>query len=153
MTERTPVSLRRPELRARQTGATLIVGLVLLLVLTVLAVSGMNTATMEVAMAGNTQFQQNAFQMAEDGIDIVIGRREYATDIDRTILLDGCPADIDASDCSAVSSFEVNLPVIDDAFSSSAVEAFHFEVRSEGHGPRNAESTHVQGFYVIARAL
>jgi hypothetical protein len=153
MTERANVLLRQPGLRTRQTGATLIVGLVLLLVLTLLAVSGMNTATMEVTMAGNTQFQQDAFQMAEDGIDVVIGRREYATDADRTILIDGCPDDLDAGDCRAVTSFEANLPVIDDAFSSSAVEAFHFEVRSEGHGPRNAESTHVQGFYVIARAL
>jgi hypothetical protein len=112
MTERTNVLLRQPGLRTRQTGATLIVGLVLLLVLTVLAVSGMNTATMEVTMAGNTQFQQDAFQMAEDGIDVVIGRREYATDADRTILIDGCPDDLDAGDCRAVTSFEANLPVI-----------------------------------------
>lgn len=149
MTERT--NLASP--RARQTGATLIVGLVLLLVLTVLAVSGMNTATMEVAMAGNTQFHQAAFQMAEDGIDVVIGRREYATDLDRTIAIDGCPDGVDADECVAVTSFEGNLPVIDEAFSSSAVEAFHFEIRSNGRGPRNAESTHVQGFYVVARAL
>lgn len=140
-------------LRGRQTGATLIVGLVLLLVLTVLAVSGMNTATMEVVMAGNTQFQQAAFQMAEDGIDVVIGRREYSTDADRTIAIDGCPDDVDASECVAVTSFEGNLPVIDEAFSSSAIEAFHFEIRSNGRGPRSAEATHVQGFYVIARAL
>jgi type IV pilus assembly protein PilX len=39
---------------SKQTGATLIVGLVLLLVLTVVGVSGMKTATMEIAMAANT---------------------------------------------------------------------------------------------------
>ena len=71
---------RHAALRARQTGATLIVGLVLLLVLTVLGVSGMNTATMEVTMAGNLQFQQDAFQMAEDGIDIALAQRSYTTD-------------------------------------------------------------------------
>ena len=136
-------------LRSRQGGATLIVGLVLLLVLTVVGVSGMNTATMEVTMSGNTQFQQDAFQMAEDGIDLAIGRREYATDADRTIDWLGTPD----ADRRAVSSFEINLPVIDVAFSSSAVEAFHFEIRSEGRGPRNAASAHVQGFYVVARAL
>ena len=52
--------------RRRQAGATLIVGLVLLLVLTVVGVSGMNMATMEITMAGNTQFRQDAFQAAED---------------------------------------------------------------------------------------
>ena len=66
-------TMRHPPLRSRQTGATLIVGLVLLLVLTVVGVSGMNTATMELTMAANTQFQQDAFQLAEDAIDIAIG--------------------------------------------------------------------------------
>ena len=66
-------------LRARQAGATLVVGLVLLLVLTVVGVSGMNTATMEVTMAGNTQFQNDAFQMAEDGIDTVLAQRKFST--------------------------------------------------------------------------
>ena len=48
-------------LRGKQRGATLIVGLILLMVLTVLGVSGMNTSRMEVRMAGNTQFRQDAF--------------------------------------------------------------------------------------------
>ena len=37
----------------RQNGAALVVGLVLLVVITVLAISGMNTATAELAMARN----------------------------------------------------------------------------------------------------
>ena len=71
-----PRAMQRADLRAPQTGATLIVGLVLLLVLTVLGVSGMNTATMEITMAANTQFHQDAFQMTEDAIDIVLGNRD-----------------------------------------------------------------------------
>ena len=66
--------------RNRQTGATLIVGLILLLVLTVVGISGMNTATMEITMAGNAQFQQDAFQAAEDAIDLAVGTRGYNTD-------------------------------------------------------------------------
>ena len=38
-----------------QQGAALVVGLVLLVVITVLAISGMNTATTELAMARNDQ--------------------------------------------------------------------------------------------------
>jgi hypothetical protein len=49
----------------RQNGAALVVGLLLLMVLTLLAISGMNTASLELVMAGNTQYQQNAFQAAE----------------------------------------------------------------------------------------
>ena len=53
----------------KQKGAALVVGMVLLLVLTLLAVSGMNTASTELIMAGNEQYQENAFQAAEIGIE------------------------------------------------------------------------------------
>ena len=56
----------------------------LLLVLTVVGVSGMNTATMEITMAGNTQFQQDAFQLAEDGIDIALAHAQLHDGCDRT---------------------------------------------------------------------
>jgi len=44
--------------RTHQGGAALIVGLVLMMVLTVLAVSTMRTATLELAMSGNAQFRE-----------------------------------------------------------------------------------------------
>ncbi len=58
--------------KARQRGAALVVGLMLLLVLTLLAVTGMNTASTELIMAGNAQWQENAFQAAETGIEQAI---------------------------------------------------------------------------------
>ena len=133
--------------RGTQTGATLIVGLVLLLVLTVVGVSGMNTATMEVRMAANTQFQQDAFQAAEDAIDIAIGTRSYSTDAPRTVDWLG-NADYDRR---AVTLYRMNTG----AFGSSTgeLEAFHFDITSVGRGPRNASSQHTQSFYVIGRAL
>lgn len=133
--------------RAAQTGATLIVGLVLLLVLTVVGVSGMNTATMEIAMAANTQFQQDAFQLAEDGIDIAIATREYSTDTPRTVDWLG-----DANfDRRAVTTYRMNTPVLNN--SVGVLEAFHFDIQSVGRGPRNATTTHNQSFYVVGRAL
>ncbi len=53
----------------REQGAALVVSLILLLVLTVLGVSTMSTATMEMRMAANNQFLENAFQIAETGLD------------------------------------------------------------------------------------
>lgn len=55
--------------RNSQSGAALIVGLLLLLVLTLLAVSSVNTSSLELTMAGNSQMQENAFQAAETGIE------------------------------------------------------------------------------------
>lgn len=62
--------------RKRQQGAVLIVGLLLLVVITILAVSGMNTATTELAMARNDQTYENAFQAAETGLENALSDRK-----------------------------------------------------------------------------
>jgi len=137
--------------RSRQTGATLIVGLVLLLVLTVVGVSGMNTATMEITMAGNTQFQQDAFQAAEDAIDIAIGQRDYMTDQENPRTIEAL-GDTDFDRWSQT-SYLCNTPVPRGGFSIDEFDAFHFETQASGRGPRNAPAAHVQGFYVVASKL
>ena len=139
----------------RQRGAALIVGLVLLMVLTVLGISGMNSATLELTMAGNAQFGQDAFQAAETGIDLVLARRTFST-------VPGSPGNIIAPTplgdgtytTQAVTTFWDTTDVPDVAFSggvgtSGTVQAFHFDVQSVGIGPRNARSTHNQSFYVV----
>ena len=124
-------------------------GLVLLLVLTVLGVSGMNTATMEVTMAGNLQFQQDAFQLAEDAIDIAIAQRNYTTDANLTVDWIGDPN----RDRRSITTYIGNTSVPDAAFSAEIYDAFHFDVTSVGRGPRNATATHTQSFYVVGQAL
>ena len=54
----------------RQTGAVLIVALVLLLVLTILGVAGMQNTTMEERMAGNYRDRFGAFQAAEAALRV-----------------------------------------------------------------------------------
>ena len=137
-------------LRKSQRGATLIVGLVLLLVLTVLGVSGMNTATMQVTMAANTQFQEDAFQQTEDAIDIVLDTRDYTTSQPSTLNWTGNPD----YDRHAVTTYRWNTPVpAGRAFSLGELQAFHFDIQSVGRGPRNATSQTTQSFYVVGRAL
>ncbi len=132
----------------RQRGATLVVGLVLLLVLTVLGVSGMNMATLEITMSSNSQFQQDAFQAAETGIDVPIAQRNFTTFTATTN--EGVVGD---GEYRSETVFMETTPVPDIAFSmgtsTGSVQAFHFNVRSVGTGPRNAVSTHVQSFYVV----
>jgi len=54
--------------KKNQRGATLLVALVLLLMLTVLALSSARTATLQQRMSSNLQQQNLAFQTAESGI-------------------------------------------------------------------------------------
>ncbi len=134
----------------RQQGAALVVGLILLLILTVLAVSGMNTSTLELTMASNVQYHQNAFQAAETGIDIAIGNRRF-----NTVTPSVSPMmPLNATDTTqTVTTFQTNTPVPDRAFSmgedTGAIAAFHFDIVAVGTSARNATSTHNQSFYVV----
>src|SRR5690606_1812051 len=65
--------------RKNQRGAALVGGLILLVIVTVLAISGMNTATTELAMARNDQNYENAFQAAETGLEMALARGNFDT--------------------------------------------------------------------------
>lgn len=52
----------------RQQGAVLMISLIMLLVLTVIAITASNMSTLQLRMANNSQLQNIAFQAAESGI-------------------------------------------------------------------------------------
>ncbi len=144
------------QLANRQRGAALVVGLVLLVVVTVLAISGMNTATTELAMARNDQNFENAFQAAETGIEQALSQGSFNTLADVTI-----NNTINANDSvSTVIAFENSTMVPDRAFSlgvGSGISAYHFvitataqSVRESGNTTdRDSSAVHSQAFYVV----
>ncbi len=144
------------QLANRQRGAALVVGLVLLVVVTVLAISGMNTATTELAMARNDQNFENAFQAAETGIEQALSQGSFNTLADVTI-----NSTINANDSvSTVIAFENSTMVPDRAFSlgvGSGISAYHFvvtataqSVRESGNTTdRDSSAVHSQAFYVV----
>ena len=90
----------------RQRGAALVIGLILLLVLTVLAISGVNSASLEFFMAGNEQFRQNAFQAAETGIEralvngqFVVAGAATATEIGTSVRRASSDSRADCASC------------------------------------------------------
>ncbi|HEY5665879.1 MAG TPA: pilus assembly PilX N-terminal domain-containing protein [Gammaproteobacteria bacterium] len=134
----------------RQRGAALVVGLVLMLILTILGVSGMNTATLELTMAANAQAGQLAFQAAESGIEMALAH----------------PVTTNVADSRATHSFadgsvrvDTELRCVDitrvpagEHSEDPNARALHFEVTAVGRGPRNAVSRLTQGFYVVVPA-
>lgn len=133
----------------KQQGAALVIGLVLLVVLTLLAVTGMNTASSELLMAGNEQYRQNAFQAAEAGIE------QALSDLP-TVPQSGTPVVVanQAVPGSAIDEFttssryvgdDLNLP----GFSAGKFVGFHYEITSTGTSARNANSRQAQGAFVI----
>ena len=135
-----------------QRGAALVVGLILLMVLTVLAISGMNTATTELALAQNTQYFENAFQAAESGIEEVLSRPD--TDWNLTAAGVTIPRRNVTTTATVETSvvFQVAGPVleVDRPSSLGTFEALHFDATADAESTRGATALHRQGFYHIA---
>jgi type IV pilus assembly protein PilX len=143
----------------KQDGAALVVGLVLLVVVTVLAISGMNTATTELAMARNDQNYENAFQAAETGIETALARGNFntagTTIPTQTIVVPDRKFDT----VNVRIEFEDTTIVPDKAFSlgaGSGIAAYHFtatataeSARDEVDTDRDASAVHTQAFYVV----
>lgn len=147
----TRILTRRHSIGARQRGAALVIGLILLLVLTLLAVSGMNTATLELQMAGNSQFSQNAFQAAETGIEAAMQTNLVNTNVVITSPVTAIPGTNDTY--QTVTRFNPDTGVQNTLVVGSSAGEFafyHFDVTSTGTSGRGATSTNTQSFYVQA---
>ena len=139
-----------------QGGAALIVGLVLMVLITALAISGMNTATTELAMARNDQIHEYAFQAAETGIEDILSSESLTTNGIATTDLA-----INAQDSvSGEIVFEGWSIVPDKAYSlgsGSGIAAYHFvgtATATSRRDPdtttsRDAEAVHSQAFYIV----
>jgi len=144
----------------KQNGAALVVGLILLVVVTVLAISGMNTATTELALARNDQNFENAFQAAETGIEIALSQGSFNT---------LAPTHIDEIEIPARPNDKVDVALVfedtslvpDKAFSlgvGSGIAAYHFTATARAESARagggietsrDASAVHTQAFYVV----
>ena len=140
--------------RKNQQGAALVVGLLLLVVITILAVSGMNTATTELAMARNDQTYENVFQAAESGLENALAQPTFSPAAPVVINL---PATTYQT-VTATIQFEDTTLVPDMAFSlgsGSGISAYHFNATSQANytiavgSDRNASAVHTQAFYIV----
>lgn len=146
--------------RHRQRGAALIVGLILLVVLTLLAFAGANTATTELVMAGNEQLRRSASQAAAAGIEQAIARlgevptSPAAAPTERE---DSAFAGAEVERFRTATRFageEHGLPQM----SADEFVALHFEIDSSGFLARDgvpvrgATDRQRQGVYVVGAA-
>ena len=143
--------------RRIQAGAALVVGLLLLVVITVLAISGMSTATTELAMARNDQGYENAFQAAETGLEEALAQGQFSALSSASI-----PVYINDNDSVKTVIQPDGEPTIvpDRAFSlgvGSGVVAYHFFAtatavsrRTPGtDSDRDSNAEHTQAFYIV----
>lgn len=140
-------------LPGRQRGAALIIGLILLLVLTILAISGVVSSTLELRMTANQQQQERAFQAADTGVEQAMTAATFST----TGVVEVAPTPVDAADPDGDTyeyelrfDAESSMPTVPTGYSlGSGFQAYHFVVESTGTSAGGAESDHVQGFYIV----
>ncbi|MFO1469004.1 MAG: pilus assembly PilX N-terminal domain-containing protein [Steroidobacteraceae bacterium] len=135
-----------------QRGAALVIGLILLLVLTVLAISGVNSASLEFFMAGNEQYRQNAFQAAETGIERAMVNGQFvvagaATAIE-TINGNNSPTDAYTAVISKPLGNQPQPALWGNSWNSFS--SYHFDVTSTGTAVRSSRAVNVQGVASIA---
>ena len=141
-----------PAVVSRQRGAALVIGLILLLVLTVLAISGVNSASLEFFMVGNEQFRQNAFQAAETGIERAMVNGHF--------VVAGAPTDTETitgnNTAADAHSALIRKPLGNQpqpalwGNSWNAFSSYHFQIESTGQAVRSAQALNVQGVASIA---
>ena len=148
--------MNRIDFPGKQNGAALVVGLILMVVITVLAISGMNTATTELAMARNDQNYESAFQAAETGLETALAQGRF-----NTLANVNLAQNVNANDSvTAIIYFEDTTLVPDRGFSmgvGSGIAAYHFNTVATAKSERDpgtttdrdASAVHTQAFYVV----
>jgi hypothetical protein len=130
-----------------QRGAALVVALLLLVILTLLATTGMRTSVAELWMAGSEQFRRLAAEAASEGVEAGIGRvRATRGSLSSETSLDGGSAIAPYTATIRRAGTETSIP-------GSSAEKFigeHFEIESTGAAPRGALDVQVQGVMVMS---
>jgi len=145
-----PITIRSRTRHARQRGAALIVGLLLLVIITLLAVTGMTTANTELIMAGNEQVRLNSFRAAEAGVDNAI---MFVEDVGTTPLKcvksEVKPMYATATDRYANAAMYVGSGGLIPGWGVNSGEAFFYAIRTSGASARGARTEISQGVVKI----
>ena len=141
----------RPSLRARrrQGGAALVIGLMLLVIMTLLAVSAVNTASTELVMAGNEQFRERAFQAAEAGIEQATKELATVPQTGTTVTTTDTAIASMTGDKFTIGSTYIGEDEDVPNFSANKFVGLDYRIVSTGQSLRNSQSVHTQGAYVL----
>ncbi len=118
-------------------GATLIVGLILLSLVTLLGLAGASTAQIEAQLAQNERFRENAASAASAGIEFAIRRIVNTPDFTAVPQTSNAslPASADRFETTTrFAGFELALP----QNSAAPIAGAHFEIVSTGFSARRS---------------
>lgn len=131
-----------------QNGSALVVALILLIALSLLAISSMNTATLDLIMAGNEQYKARAFSAAEAGISQALKSGNFNLNTN----VSGSLSYGNYSDSFTYKIEKANNGRIEPAPAGSSLGSFgtiHYTITSTGTSVRSSSATVAQEVYEI----
>ena len=146
----------------RQRGAALVIGLILLMIITLLAVVGLNMSNSELASATSEQLRLRAFSAAETGIERGLKSLDLAgtASITTPVVLpavDVVAAGTNAVDGTALARYQNTLQYRGESGfvmgSSPRFKAFNYTVTTTGTSARNTVAQHTVGAFVVVGTL
>lgn len=158
----------RARMRSAQRGNALMVSLVFLVALTTLGLSVAGTGRLELMMAANTQYSNQAYQAAESGIDSVLRipvnqllgstastNRSYffnPTTSSAGFANPAMPGTLFAERADTATAYGGTGNVPDGGYSMSvddSIVAHHFTIDSSSQAQKGGRAGHEQGIYIV----
>jgi len=142
--------MRSQSSHQKQSGAALVVGLILLVVLTLMALASMNTASLDLIMVGNEQFRSRAFATAESGIELAIANTTFNTSADPAVV----SGTTSAGDTYSYAITRPSAGAVQNAPSGNSDGTFgavYFRVTSTGKSKRNAVTVSAQELFQVVK--
>lgn len=137
-----------------QKGFALLIGLIFLLILTILATTGMKMARLELLMAGNEQFFAQAIHAAEAAVEKQIAAGSFLLSHTSSSNNNPVNADTPASISGRSDIFYLDQGPAPDGGYSDDVLTHRFRIQATGVAPAGptarAEVTLNQGIYILA---
>ena len=140
---------RMRQIPSRQRGAALVIGLVLLLILTLLAVSGMSTSSMELVMAGNEQFRQKSFQASDTGLERALTVLPGVSQSCAPVPVLNSDTDPGSDNQYAVTAQYKGDGSPPSGFTLDQYTSIHYQVVSTGKSARNTNAENTQGALIV----
>ena len=135
----------------RQSGAVLIVSMIILVILTLLGVTAMNTTSLQERIASNTQERVHSFQAAETGLNQAFAD-DSAYDVSSTYSIPLTAIVVGAGDRASYDPTFLGFspPPPGSLYSATSFQAAHFNFRAEGNSASDLSTVLNGGAYQIA---
>jgi hypothetical protein len=137
----------------QQSGAALVVALILLVALSLMAISSMNTASLDLIMAGNEQYRNRAFSAAEAGVERALTGGTFSSGADSSAASStGAGNDTYAYTITRPNSGATVPAPSGYSSASGQFGAIYFRITSNGNSERGTRSQVMQELYEVVKS-